>query len=312
MHKLTSILDLLHKTIRHTLLAKLESSQTFAELQADFEAIAGFRLRLVGPSRITVELASPCINHDLCDRIKKVPRGLTHCQQFVSELVLQTKSEDLSCNRCDAGLTSFCVPLRHNGETIGYFLAGGYRTGAFDATNRNRMRHLLTRMKIPDLSAAMMEFEKIDPEISKAKHNALQRWLKLAAEKLVRSLDVREEMADRPMPTFIIKICSHIERKYQNPPTLREAAELCNLSEGYFCRAFHKFTGLRFVEYIHAVRIEHVCDLLQHREMSITDAAFEVGFHSLSQFNRVFLKSKGMSPRRWRSEQVSRMKISTA
>ncbi len=299
-------------TIRKTLLAKLQTSQTFAELEADFEAIAGFPLRLVGPSCMAAEMSVPCSNNELCKHIRNQPKGFAHCQRYVEELVIKANSQDFSCNRCDAGLTGFCVPVKINGDTLGYLIAGGYRTGDLNASNRNRMRHLLRRMNIPDINSVLAEYEQSTLSVSDAKHAALQRWLKLAADTLIRSLELSEDMSERPLPTFIIKICSVIQRQYQNPPNLKEAAEICNLSEGYFCRAFHKFTGLRFVEYIHAVRIEHVCDLLLHREMTITDAAFEVGFHSLSQFNRVFLRLKGISPRQWRSEQLSKLKLEVA
>lgn len=194
------------------------------------------------------------------------------------------------------------MPLRFGGETLGYLLAGGYRTGEVDHLTRNRLRHLLDRMNIRNIGDALNEYEHDTIAVSEVKHEALRRWLQMAAASLIKSLELRSDITERPLPTFIIKICAVIQQRYQHPPTLAEAAAICGLSEGYFCRAFHEFTGLRFIEYIHAVRIEHVCDALLHPEANITEAAFAVGFNSLSQFNRVFRKLKGMPPRQWRKE----------
>lgn len=250
-------------------------------------------------------MSIPCSDSALCQRVRSNAQGGTHCQRYLEGLVKDAQADDFSANPCDAGLAGFCVPLRFAGETLGYLMAGGYRVGEIDAFSRNRLRHLLDRLHVDDVDEALYEFEHHTVSMTEAKDIALQRWLKLAAESLIRSLELKGDDTERPLPTFIVKICSLIQREYEHPPSLVEAAEICGLSEGYFCRAFHGFTGLRYVEYIHAVRIEHVCDLLMDPKISITEAAFAVGFQSLSQFNRVFRKLKGMSPRQWRSEQVS-------
>lgn len=264
--------------------------------------MAGVQLRLIGPAGLGREIANPCSKHVLCERVRECPQGVEHCRRYLEELIVETKTVQLSCNKCDAGLTNFCVPLRLGGDTLGYLITGGYLMEPIDNAAKNRLRHLLGRIGVADLDSAVTEFEEATMSINTAKHEALQRWLQLAADSLIRSLELREGASDRPLPQFIVKICSVIQKKYQDPPTLPEAAEICNLSEGYFCRAFHEHTGLRFMEYIHAVRVEHFCQMLSHSDVSITDAAFSVGFNSLSQFNRVFKKLKGKSPRQWRNE----------
>lgn len=290
------------QTIRQTLLTKLQSSQILAEFKDDLEAIAGTTLRLVGPSVKASELAIPCTRGPLCDRVRSVAHGREHCQRFVSELIIDTRHERLACMQCDAGLSGICVPLRMGGETLGYLLAAGFRSSEPSQTSRNRLRHLLGRMGVPDEASALEAFENDMVSLTAAKEAALRRWLQMVAVALIRSLELNETTIDCPLPSFVVKVCSVIQRRYKEPPSLGEAAELCGLSEAYFCRAFHRFTGLRFVEYIHAVRIEHACELLAEHRIKITEIAFAVGFNSLSQFNRVFRKLKGVAPRQWRSD----------
>lgn len=265
--------------------------------------MAGLELQLVAPTRKSPEQAIPCSNSALCERVRSTAAGCDHCQRFIEQLIVETRQgEQPSNQRCDANLVGFCVPLKHGGEILGYLLAGGYHTENLNPMARNRMRHLLTRMDVPDIESALTEFEQDTLHLPASKHEALQRWVRLAADASIRSLELTQDATERPLPTFVTKICTVIQSRYVDPPSLTEAANICGLSEGYFCRAFHQFTGLRFVEYIHAVRVEHVCEFLESTNKSITDIAFLVGFESLSQFNRVFRKLKGKSPRQWRSE----------
>ena len=297
------------KTIRKTLLAKLQSSQMLSELKSDLHAMTGVQLRLVGPYGETAEKVALCSSSSFCKKVQSNPQGSAHCWRCAERLIDCAKSEEPFVSVCDAGLTSLCVPLRLGNEILGYLVAGGYRIEKVDLISRNRLRHLLERMNISEEIPALEALEQATVAISEARHSAIQRWLQLAAVNLIRNLESRKDIAERPLPAFVIKICSVIQRRYTNPPSLCEAADICGLNKSYFCRAFHEFTGLRFVEYIQAVRIEQVCKQLADRGRSITDIAFSVGFQSISQFNRVFRKFKGTAPRQWRSEQFSKRMI---
>ena len=82
--------------------------------------------------------------------------------------------------------------------------------------------------------------------------------------------------------------------------TLREVAQAVNKSAYYFCKVFHKGTGMTFTSYVARVRVERVKNLLLNPHKRISEAAFEAGFQSLSQFNRIFRKVQGESPSTYR------------
>jgi AraC-like DNA-binding protein len=84
---------------------------------------------------------------------------------------------------------------------------------------------------------------------------------------------------------------------------LKEAdlATLSRQSISAFSRSFRKHTGLTFVQYVNAMRIELACQHLTQDELTITEICFEVGFNNVSNFNRQFLLVKGMSPSKFRS-----------
>jgi AraC-like DNA-binding protein len=65
---------------------------------------------------------------------------------------------------------------------------------------------------------------------------------------------------------------------------------------------FKQATGLTFTDYLARVRVEKVKNLLLNPHKRISEAAYEAGFQSLSQFNRVFRKIAGEAPTLWREK----------
>jgi AraC-like DNA-binding protein len=84
---------------------------------------------------------------------------------------------------------------------------------------------------------------------------------------------------------------------------LKEAdlAKLNGQSLSAFSRSFRKHTGLTFVQYVNAMRIELACQHLTQDDLSITEICYEVGFNNVSNFNRQFLLLKGMPPSKFQA-----------
>ncbi len=68
------------------------------------------------------------------------------------------------------------------------------------------------------------------------------------------------------------------------------------------CKIFKAATGMTLTEFIGRLRIEWAKQLLLHRSLSVSEIALEVGFNSLSQFNRLFSRYVGRPPTRFRNE----------
>ena len=76
---------------------------------------------------------------------------------------------------------------------------------------------------------------------------------------------------------------------------------MVNVSANYFSELFRKTTGIRFVDYVARVRVEKAKSMLLHSQARISEVAFDVGFKSLSQFNRAFKKFAGEAPKEYRA-----------
>jgi AraC-like DNA-binding protein len=82
--------------------------------------------------------------------------------------------------------------------------------------------------------------------------------------------------------------------------SIQEIAVLVNLSVTAFCKFFKRATGLTVTDYLNDIRIGNACELLIETDLQIKEIAYQVGFQSLTYFNRVFLKKKKMTPRTFR------------
>ncbi len=95
-----------------------------------------------------------------------------------------------------------------------------------------------------------------------------------------------------------VLIASHHTEKL----SLARVAQSVNVSANYFSKQFRAATGMTFVDYVARVRAEKAKNLLQNPNLRVSEIAFDVGFQSLSQFNRAFKRIAGESPRELRSK----------
>lgn len=91
---------------------------------------------------------------------------------------------------------------------------------------------------------------------------------------------------------------------------LAEAARIVHLSDGAFSRFFRLHTGKTFPEFVNELRIGRACSLLMEDHLNVTEVAYECGFTNLSNFNRQFLRLKGLSPREFRLQLQQRLRQS--
>lgn len=93
-----------------------------------------------------------------------------------------------------------------------------------------------------------------------------------------------------------------VMKGYTNKITLKQAADLCNLSESAFSRYFKSRANQSFSDFLSQVRIHQACKLLQEDKLNISQICFECGFFTLSNFNRQFKERMGKTPLDYRNE----------
>ena len=99
----------------------------------------------------------------------------------------------------------------------------------------------------------------------------------------------------------ILPILSYVNTAYAENLSLEEVSSRLGFDKSYFCRIFKIATGATFTEYLNYVRICKAENMLQHTQQSIIEISEQVGFSSVSYFNRIFKKYRNCSPRFYRT-----------
>jgi AraC-like DNA-binding protein len=108
--------------------------------------------------------------------------------------------------------------------------------------------------------------------------------------------------AEPPRSVVIAPALEHMSERYMQRLTVRQLAEMCHMSETHFRRTFLLIMGMPPLSFLNETRIQRACDLLLLApKKPILDISEEVGFSSVSSFNRCFSNIKGVTPREYRN-----------
>ncbi len=98
----------------------------------------------------------------------------------------------------------------------------------------------------------------------------------------------------------VAKIDAYISVHYREQIRLNTLADLVGMTPPAFSRFFKLRTGYNLSDYITDIRLGAAARMLVDSTMSISEVCYECGFNNLSNFNRIFKKRKGITPKEFR------------
>jgi AraC-like DNA-binding protein len=136
--------------------------------------------------------------------------------------------------------------------------------------------------------------------LTKKQYRAMLRLLEIFGRHLsILSNQIAVENS-AAQPVSVARAKQFIARNQDGAICLATVAKAVNTSTFYFCKLFKRATGLTFTDYVARVRIEKAKTLLLDPNQRVSEVAYDVGFQSLTHFNRVFRKIVGRSPTSYR------------
>ena len=90
-------------------------------------------------------------------------------------------------------------------------------------------------------------------------------------------------------------VYQYIHANYDKDPDVNVVAANVHLSTPAFCRYFKRQTKMTFTDFVNQYRITQAKTLLL-KGFSVSEVCYEVGFESLSHFNKLFKKLTGENP----------------
>jgi AraC-like DNA-binding protein/ligand-binding sensor protein len=279
--------------------AQLKESKIFKDYQDAFRETTGLPLNLRATEGFDLTHHKDPNENPFCALMAKSNHTCAACLQLQEKLEKEACMEPASL-KCFAGLCDSAVPVRVGENLVAFLQTGQILTQGptkkhFTTVSRQILKYG-TEVDLKKLEEAWFQSR----VVTKKQYDSILRLLQIFAQHLgalSNQLIVREETAESPA---ITRARNYIADHHADEMSLDEVAKAVNMSAFYFCKMFKKATGMTFTDYLARVRVEKVKNLLLNPHKRISEAAFEAGFQSLSQFNRVFRKIAGEAPTAYR------------
>ena len=98
------------------------------------------------------------------------------------------------------------------------------------------------------------------------------------------------------------KVMNYVNLNVAEPLTLKSLAAMCLISPSYLSALFKQETGSTLIDYINTQRVNRAAQLLVQNNHTIAAVAEEVGILDVNYFTKIFKKTLGVTPTRYRRE----------
>jgi AraC-like DNA-binding protein len=281
------------------LVDQLRRSQIFREYEKAFRETTGLPLALRPVGALTLPHSGDPKENPLCAQMAGSNHSCAACLQ------LQQKLEDqahfgVKTLKCFSGLSDSAVPVRLGDMLVGFLHTGQIFLQEPSRPDFEKVTDQLSEWGMPVDEARLEKAYFQTRVVTRKQYESILRLLAIFAQHLSalsNQLMVQEATAESPA---IAKARLYIADRYAEELSLTMVAQAVNMSAFYFCKSFKKATGMTFTDYLARMRVEKVKGILLNPHIRVSEAAYEAGFQSLSQFNRVFRRIAGESPSLYR------------
>ena len=283
------------------LLAAMAESKVYREYEHAFTEATGMPMALRPVESWQLPLHGKRHEAPFCAFMSQHSRACASCLQM-QERMSRAGTQEPHSAVCPSGLCETVVPVRLGEEVIGYLQTGQVfrrqpTQAQFERTARmvDQWGLKVDRDQMKDAYFATKVVPQKQQESATTLLKIFAQYLSVLSNQVV----VQRENAEPPVITRAKK---YIEEHQTEELHLGGVAKAVGTSTFYFCKLFKKVTGINFTDYVSRVRVEKSKNLLLNPNLRISEIAYEVGFQSLTHFNRVFKRCVGQSPTEYREQ----------
>lgn len=107
-----------------------------------------------------------------------------------------------------------------------------------------------------------------------------------------------------PSEEYVKRVLEYIRDNYSQSISLDTLANVCGITKYHLAREFKKYTGQTVFTYVNGLRCKKA-EMMISEGKTVTEAAFESGFESISYFSRIYKKLMGISPSKSKNQVCS-------
>jgi AraC-like DNA-binding protein/ligand-binding sensor protein len=287
------------------LIQRISKSDIYKDYERAFSDATQLPMALRPTEIWRLALEGKRYQNPFCALLAKSNRTCAACLQVQKEIQDAPGSGPKTVT-CFAGLCDTAVPVKAGEKVVGYLQTGQVALRKPNEVQFNRITQQLVdwgvNVDLTQLKDAYYHSRTLAPQ----QYTAIVKLLEIFAghiSTLANEIVVQEEEAESPM---IRRARAYILANQADPIDLDKVAQAMHVSTFYFCKMFKKATGLTFTDYLSRVRVEKAKALLLNPHLRISEIAYDVGFQSLTHFNRMFRKIVGESPTAYRESKSVR------
>ena len=284
-----------------TLVDALANSLTYREYERAFSDMTGLPIALQPVETWQLPHHGKRNENPFCALISKKSRACAACLQ-VQERLCQNAVDEAETVVGPVGLSDTAVPVRMSDRLVGYLQIGQVFRKKPTEAQFTKVVQLCEKWGVEANRETLRKAYFSGKVIPHKEHDSAVKLLTIFAQHLAmlsNQVFIQQENAEPPV---ITKARAYIQEHQTEEISLGQVAKAVNMSSYYFCKMFKKVTGINFTDYVARIRIEKSKNLLLNPNLRISEIAFEVGFQSLTHFNRVFKKVLGQSPTEYRAQ----------
>lgn len=284
-----------------TLVERLGESKLYQDYERAFSEATGLPLRLRSVDSWQLPHHGQRKENPFCAMMAGKSRACAACLQ-VQQVLAERATQAPDSETCQIGMCDTAVPVRLGDQLIGFLHTGQIFRKKPSETQFRKTLELARQWGIANTEDEMHQAYFDTRVLSQKEHEAVVKLLEIFATHLSELSNQIVVQLNNAEPPMITRAKEFIKQNHQEDLTLGQVAKAVNSSTFYFCKMFKKGTGLNFTEYVSRVRIESAKNLLLNPNLRISEIAYQVGFQSLTHFNRVFKKIVGESPTEYRGK----------
>ncbi|MEP2776716.1 MAG: helix-turn-helix domain-containing protein [Luteolibacter sp.] len=291
-----------------SLYGKVAESDLLVTYQSAFRCATGLPLRFVDAAADIISTCRQTENGNIfCEKLNLCATACASCVEVNQRLSEEAAAGAPATCKCFSGMSSTAVPISCNGTLIGFLRTGQIfhsvpEPGTFDRVAKTLRRQGLSEADVESLREAYYQTQVIAPE----RYQSMVTLLATFGTQLSRHAEKLALISENSEPEAVARARDFISKNLEDPLPLTLVARHAGLSESHFCRVFKEATGLTLTDYVNRRRIEWAKKELLKPEVRVSEIAFQIGYQSLSQFNRSFSRFTGNSPSNFRREELAR------
>lgn len=270
-----------------TLLTMLEKGRKLHISVLDLSGILDYPLT-------SISFESEIHSKAFCRTAKITERGRRICMRC--KALANTKAAEIGCpfeGYCSWGLYEYALPVKIGDSVAAVVYVGNAVIDEKGSRERLMRTSRLAKISSDPLMRELENAERLESseELSKIAE-IVADYIKILAE---NSPKIKSETH-----WLATAMKRYADETFTENVTLSELAATYHKNSKYLGRLFKREIGVSYNEYVLEKRLRKAEKLLTETDEKIIDIALSCGFNNISYFNRVFIKSNGVSPGQFR------------